>query len=321
MPRKHQPRSGSLQFWPRKRAKKLLPSVNWQVLEGKNSSKISGFICYKAGMCRALVRDLTQNSLTKNKQIVLPITIIECPPMKIFSVRFYRNNIVAKDIISENPDKELQRKLKLPKEQKKTAEELSEIEKKLGEFNDIRIVTYSLVKQTGIKKTPDIAEIGLSGSMNEKFEFVKSIINKEINIKDFFAKNQLVDVRGVTKGYGFTGTVKRFGISLRQKKSEKGQRRPGTLGPWTPSKVSFRAPLAGQHGFFTRIKYNSKIVDLNEGDSMPFEIKNYGKIRTAYILVKGSVQGPPKRQMLITAPLRSTKSSLKENFELLNLMK
>ncbi|MCH8286150.1 50S ribosomal protein L3, partial [candidate division KSB1 bacterium] len=90
MPTKKSPRKGSLQFWPRKRAKKFLPRVNWSAINsGKN---LKGFICYKSGMVSISVRDNTGNSMTKGKIIALPCTILECPSMKIFSIRFYKNN-------------------------------------------------------------------------------------------------------------------------------------------------------------------------------------------------------------------------------------
>ena len=41
MPTRVRPRFGSLQFWPRKRARKYLPSVNWKPI---NSEGILGFI-------------------------------------------------------------------------------------------------------------------------------------------------------------------------------------------------------------------------------------------------------------------------------------
>ena len=37
--------------------------------------------------------------------------------MKIFSIRFYKNHQVKKDILNTNLDKELKRKIKLPKKQ------------------------------------------------------------------------------------------------------------------------------------------------------------------------------------------------------------
>ena len=70
MPTRKSPRKGSLQFWPRKRAYKFLPSVNWNAINsGKN---IKGFIGYKAGMVSAIVKDNTPNSMTKGKKIAVP---------------------------------------------------------------------------------------------------------------------------------------------------------------------------------------------------------------------------------------------------------
>jgi large subunit ribosomal protein L3 len=134
-----------------------------------------------------------------------------------------------------------------------------------------------------------------------------------------FEKNQLADFRGLTKGKGLSGPVKRFGIGLKDHKSEKGVRRPGSLGPWHPARTTFRAPMAGQLGMFTRLVYNSKIVDIEKANEKVKAIKNYGDIKTSYILVDGSVQGPAKRQLLITKPLRETKKQKKKNFELIEL--
>ena len=78
--------------------------MNWEAINsGKN---LKGFISYKAGMSSALVKDNTPNSMTKDKQITIPVTILECPSMKIFSVRFYKNGKVAKDVLVEQLDKE-----------------------------------------------------------------------------------------------------------------------------------------------------------------------------------------------------------------------
>ena len=91
---------------------------------------------------------------------------------------------------------------------------------------------------------------------------------------DLFEKNQSVDLRGLTKGKGFQGPVKRFGITLKVKKSEKGQRRPGSLGPWHPARVIFRVPMAGQLGMFTRAIYNNKIVDIGKAEDKFKNIKS-----------------------------------------------
>jgi len=318
MPTRKSPRKGSLQFWPRKRAAKLLPRVNWDAIKGFKGLK--GFICYKSGMFSAHVKDKTPNSMTKGKKIIIPATILECPKLKIFSIKFYKNDKIAKEIIMENPDKELKRKIKLPKQNLDSAK--SKIEKiKPEEYDDMRVLCYSIVKKTGIKKTPDLCEIGLSGTLEEKLNFVKEKIGKEISVTDIFEKSGLVDLRGLTKGYGLAGPVKRFGITLKQHKSEKGRRRPGSLGPWHPARVTFRAPIAGQLGMFTRVLYNNKIINMgkSENNQKLKNIVNFGDIKTDYLILRGSVQGPAKRQILITSPLRESKKQLKKNYELIEI--
>jgi len=319
MPTRKSPRKGSLQFWPRKRANKFLPSVNWNAINSKSEKKLKGFICYKAGMMSAYVKDNSADSMTKGKKIAIPVTILECPPLKIFSVRFYKNGKVSGEIISEGLEKELKKKIKIPKTSTKKIKDI-----KQEDYDDIRLIVYSQVKKTGIKKTPDLIEIGLTGEdVGEKINFVKENSNKEISVSDVFENGQLIDFRGLTKGQGLSGPVKRFGITLKQSKSEKGRRRPGSLGPWHPARVTFKVPQAGQLGMFTRAIYNNKIIVLgNSSDEYGKTlkgIKNFGDVKTDYIVVRGSVQGPAKRQLVMTSSLRETKKQLKKNFELLEL--
>jgi len=306
MPSKKSPRKGSLQFWPRKRVNKFLPSVNWEAIDsGKN---LKGFICYKVGMKSAFVKDETPNSMTKGKKIIIPVTILECPSMKIFSVRSYKNGKVTKEVLAQGLEKELKKKVKLPK--KKTEIKFD------GDYDDVRVIVYSGVKKTGLKKSPDLIELGLAGDIETKINFIKEKLGKEIFVSDVFEKGQLVDLRGLTKGKGYSGPVKRFGITLKSHKSEKGRRRPGNVGPWHPARVTFRIPMAGQLGMFTRVVYNNKIVDLGKSENKFKNIKNYGDVKTDYMIVAGSIQGSAKRQLLITAPLRETKKQKKKNYEL-----
>ena len=136
---------------------------------------------------------------------------------------------------------------------------------------------------TNIKKTPDIAEVAVGGK--DKLAVVKNLIGKELNMSDFW-KGDLVDVRGLTKGKGLSGPVDRFGISLKAHKSEKGRRRPGSLGAWTPAKVSFRSPMAGQLGLFTRVQYNNQIlISGKKEDAQTLgEFRDYGIIKNNYLI-------------------------------------
>jgi len=316
MPSKKSPRHGSLQFWPKTRAKKFLPRVNWNAINsGKN---LKGFICYKAGMTSLMVLDSTPNSMTKGKKIMVPATIIECPPLKIYSIRFYKNGIVAKEILNDNVEKEMKRKVKFSKS-KHSHENV-----KLEEHDDVKIIAYSQVKKTGIKKTPDVVEIGLTGTKEEKYNFAKENLHKEINASEFFSKGQLIDLRGLTTGKGNQGPVKRMGITLKSHKSEKGQRNVGSIGPWHPRRSTFRTPHAGQLGMFSRVVYNNKIISIGkvtpENEGRFKGIKNYGDVKTEFVIVYGSVQGPAKRQLVMTSPLRETKRTKKKMYEIVEAM-
>lgn len=315
MPTARRPRKGSLQFYPRKRAAKFIPRTNWSTIPAQKEDGVLGFIAYKVGMRTAIVRDTTEKSMTKGKTISVPVTILEVPNMKVYAVRFYKDNKVIKDIVVSN-DKELKRIIKTPKEIKNFEKEIP------SDYNNIHLILYSIPSQTSVKKTPDIAEVAINAQ--DKLAFVKSILGKEISISHFSHGN-LADVHGLTKGKGLVGPMQRFGISKRQHKSEKGVRRPGSLGPWHPARVTFRTPMAGQLGMFTRITNNLAV--LNKGEIKEKDINlsggfpNYGNISSSYIIVKGSVQGPQKRQLLITSAARPSKEQSKKKLEFLELVK
>ena len=308
----HKSRDGSLQIWPRKRAARILPSPNWDAIKtGKN---LLGFIGYKVGMISVYAKDNTPDSMTKGKKIIVPATILECPALKIYSIRFYKNGKVAKDLIVGFED-ELKSKLKKPAQMQK-------LDSVNIDYDDLRILVYSNVKDTAIKSVPDLLEIALFGTKEQKMNFIKEKIGKQILVSEVFSDG-LVDVRGVTRGKGLQGPVKRFGISLKDHKSEKGRRRPGNLAPWHPARVTFRTAMAGQTGFFTRIVYNNLILKIGKTSENNINkeqgFHKYGKIKTDYIILRGSIPGSNKRPMIITYSIRPTKEQIKKKFEVVEL--
>ncbi|MEK6908545.1 MAG: 50S ribosomal protein L3 [Nanoarchaeota archaeon] len=301
------PRYGSLQFWPRKRAERFLPSVNWDAINGEG---FLGFIFYKAGMATAIVKDSTPKSMTPGKKMAVPVTFLEMPPMRIYSVRFYKNGKVMTEIVVSK-DRELKRIVKVMKNPIKNIDEVKD-------FDNLRVIAYSVPKEIDLKKTPDMVEIGIGGK--DKLNFVKNYIGKDITVADI--KGDLFDVRGLTKGKGLSGPVHRFGISLKQHKSEKGVRKPGSLGPWHPARVIFRVPLSGQLGMFSRLHYNLKVLasSTNALDKIKLKpFKNYGNIKTNYVVLHGSVQGPAKRQILLTTPLRPSLKQTRKKLEMVEV--
>jgi large subunit ribosomal protein L3 len=308
-------RSGSLQFYPRVRAKKVIPSVNWKPIKGEGTNFL-GFIGYKAAMISVWAKDDTADSMTKGKRIAIPATILECPAMKIYAVRFYKGKKVLKDIIITN-DKLLKKKVKLSK--KEIAKEIAMPEG----ATDVRVLMYSNPKGLGVdKKKPDMLEVAVSGSTEEKLAFIKENLGKELSVTDVFSDG-LVDVRAVTKGFGTQGPVKRFGIALKDHKSEKGRRRPGSLAPWHPARVTFRAPQAGQTGYHNRVSYNNLILEVGKISEKDINKKggfeHYGVIKTDYIILNGSIPGPKKRGIVITKALKPSRSQSKKKYEVVEL--
>ena len=88
MPRAHKSRSGSLQYWPRKRAQKETARVrSWPNVD---KTMLLGFPAYKVGMTHAQIQINNPNSRLKNDLYSIPVTILECPSIKPFSLRFYK---------------------------------------------------------------------------------------------------------------------------------------------------------------------------------------------------------------------------------------
>jgi len=70
---------------------------------------------------------------------------------------------------------------------------------------------------------------------------------------------------GVTKGKGFQGVIKRFGVKHLQKKSHRGYRKVGCVGAWHPSRIRWSVPRAGQLGYHHRTEMNKKIYRIGKG--------------------------------------------------------
>lgn len=303
MGRAHKPKAGSMQYWPRKRARRIYPRVRaWADLETTN---LLGFLGYKAGMTHVQIQE--NNPFTKQSRLKAhAVTIIECPPLKVLGIKFYKNTLYGLknvgQITSENLNKELGRKINLPKKINN---------KEINDFDDLKLIIYTQPKLADLKKTPEVVEIGISGSKDEKLNYAKNVLGKEIKISEIFKTNQNVDIHSVTKGKGFQGPVKRFGVNLKSHKSEKKRRAPGNLGAWTPKKILFTVPQAGQLGFQTRTEHNKTILKIssNVDEINPKSgLEHYGFVKSEYILVKGSIAGSRRRPIILTQPIRANRS-------------
>ena len=302
MPKVSHPRRGSMQFWPRSRSKHTLVRIHsWP---SSSKAKPLGFICYKVGMTHIMINDNRPKSMTKGESISFPTTIIECPPMKVVGAAFYQNTSYGSKKIASvmipQLDKDLGRKLDLPKKVGKTLDQVSE-------FDDVRLLVSSVPPVSADTKKPKMLEISLGGSVTEKKTYVASVFGKDILVNDVFDAGTVIDVRGVSKGKGFQGTVKRFGVPIRSHKAEKTKRGIATLGSWKPKRVEFTVANSGKMGYHQRTEYNKQILKIGQNgqDVTPAGgFMNYGMVKHSYLLLKGSVIGPQKRALVMTVARR-----------------
>lgn len=308
------PRHGSMGVWPRVRSQREHARIrSW--LKTKEA-KPAGFAGYKVGMTHVVVADNRPNNKTKGQDLRLPVTIIECPPIKVIGATLYQQDAYGLHAVSHITipgDKYTKRAL--PASKKNTTNKLNDI--KPEEYADIRLVVQTQPHLTSIgKKKPEIFELGLGGPTTDQLAFVKENMGKELLVQEMLAEGQQLDAHAITKGKGYQGPVKRFGVSLRAKKSEKVKRGPGALGSWkAQAHTHYRIAKAGQTGYHQRLDINKWLIHINdkpENINAKGGFKRYGFVKNPYVLIKGSLPGPAKRLIKLTHSFRPRKNIPKQ---------
>jgi len=286
-----------------------VPTIrSWPSDNGTNKPYLQGFAGYKAGMTHVLVVDYRPTSTTSGQQVFVPVTVLETPPMKVFALRLYKKTPYGMKSLTEiwadgDAIKELQDVVPIPKKRK---------EKEIKEYDDVRVLAMTEPwKITGIpQKKPHIMEIRVGGGdLEARFNYANELLGKEVSVKDVFKEGDMMDAIAVTKGKGFQGAVKRWGVKLLHHKNRKHRRMIGTLGPWL-SWVRPTVPQAGQMGFHKRTEYNKRILKIGEDGS---EITpqggfpHYGIVRNEYVIVHGSLPGSVKRIIRMRHAIRYIK--------------
>jgi len=302
------PRRGSMAYYPRARAKSIVARVRrWPKV---SEVRPLGFAGYKVGMTHVFILEDNPNSPFYGREVFKPITLLECPPLLIIGVRAYEKTPYGLKALSEVWTKDLpkyiDRTITIPKNFRSVEEFVSKVRDRVA---DVRLITCTQPWKTGIgKKKPEIFEIAVGGDPVEALEYSIKKLGSELKINEVFEEGEYVDVIAVTKGKGFQGVVKRFGVKIlpRWHKHRKGSRKIGSIGPTKPA-VMFTTPRAGQMGFHQRTEYNKRILKIGTD---PSEInpkggfKHYGIIRNQYVMIEGSVPGAIKRLVKLRLPIR-----------------
>lgn len=306
MAKGHKPVAGSRAFWPRKRAKsaysapKVFPSISETIP--------LNFAAYKAGMTR-VITTAKKGPNQIEQDVAEAVTVLDAPAVIIAGVRTYMSSHdglkAHNTVLMENPSKDLKRKTMIPKEIKR---DLQKLEEQAEKFADIRLLVHTQPRKTALsKKKPDLFEISLGGDVKAKWDYAKQKLGSELRIEEVFKEGEIIDVKSVTKGKGFQGPVKRFGVTIRPRKHEKKRRHVGNIGSVGVGRVfPGKIAMAGQLGYQTRTELNKKVMKIgSDGLNVRGGWLKYGHVNGDYVLVRGSVPGPKKRLIMLRKAIRT----------------
>jgi large subunit ribosomal protein L3 len=112
-------------------------------------------------------------------------------------------------------------------------------------------------------------------------------VGQEISVS-IFEMGQKVDVRGVTKGRGFTGAIRRHHFSMQDAThgNSRSHRSAGSIGQnQTPGHVWKGKKMAGHHGAANRCQQNLEVVRVDADRNL--------------LLVRGGVTGPTGGRLIV----------------------
>merc|ERR1711950_37498 len=207
-----------------------------------------------------------------------------------------------------------------------------EIEKDLAQIKKycevVRLIAHTQQKLLRKRqKKAHIMEIQLNGgSVADKVDYAYGMFEKTNPIMDVFAKNEMIDLVGVTKGKGFKGVTSRWHTKKLPRKTHKGLRKVACIGAWHPSRIQYTVARAGQKGYHHRTEINKKIYDIRDGyhkkdgkliknnASTEYDLADksinpmggfphYGEVKQDFVMIKGCCIGPKKRVLTLRKSL------------------
>jgi large subunit ribosomal protein L3e len=350
------PRRGSLGFLPRKRTKNHRGRIrSFPRDNAAEKPHLTAFMGYKAGMTH-IVREVDKTgSKAHKKEVVEAVTVVETPPMVVVGIvgyvatprglrqlttvyaghmstacirRFYKNYCASKKKAFTKYFAQVKSEAG-----KKTQEE--QFARMAKYCKVIRVIAHTQIDKLNLRqKKAHIMEIQVNGgSVADKLEFARALLEKEVPVSDLFAQNQNVDVIGASKGRGFEGVTHRWGTKKLPRKTHKGLRKVACIGAWHPANVTFQVPRAGQNGYHHRTEMNKKIYRVGNGadeksgscDADPTVksinpmggFPHYGVVKNDFVILKGCTVGVRKRVLTLRKPcIEDTSRSGREQIEL-----
>ena len=119
------------------------------------------------------------------------------------------------------------------------------------------------------------------------------VVGSEIKV-DLFKEGQKVDVRGVTKGKGFQGVIKRHHFATQDAThgNSLSHRAPGSIGQrQSPGRVFKNKRMAGQMGNKNRTIQNLEVVRVD--------------VERNLLLIKGAIPGAPNSTVMVLPAVKA----------------
>jgi large subunit ribosomal protein L3e len=344
------PRHGSLGFLPRKRTKKHRGKIrSFPKDDASKPCHLTAFMGYKAGMTHVLRGVDRPGSNLHNKEAVEAVTVLEVPPMIGLGIVGYvatpyglrTLTTVFSEYISDDAKRRFykswykSKKKAFTRYAKKVSSGELKIDDELQRIKDncsvVRLIAHTQVPRSLRQRKAHIMEIQVNGgSVSDKVDFAKGLLEQEIPVDTVFAEGERIDVLGATKGHGFEGVVTRWGVKRLPRKTHRGLRKVACIGAWHPARVGYQVARAGQRGYHHRTERNKVVYRIGkavaEGEvdstaSTPVDLTvkginpmggwpHYGLIRSDWIMLKGCVMGAKKRPITMR---KSTQPSSKRS--------
>jgi large subunit ribosomal protein L3e len=188
----------------------------------------------------------------------------------------------------------------------------------------VRVLCASQIEKCKLRqKKAHLMEIQVNGGdISAKVDWAVSKFENEISVGEVFQNYEMVDTIAITRGHGTQGVVKRFGVTKLPRKTRRGNRKVACIGAWHPSAVKWTVARAGNLGYYHRTQINNKIyrvgagavrgINNNASTEVDPHVKNitpiggfphYGVVNEDFLLLRGAVAGPKKRQITIRKTL------------------
>ena len=118
-------------------------------------------------------------------------------------------------------------------------------------------------------------------------------VGQEVKLDSVFEEGQFVDVKGLSRGRGFTGVVRRWNMAgqVQTHGTHEYKRHGGSIGTnMTPGRVMPGMKMPGQHGNQNITVHNQRVAKVSADESLLFVEGGIPGSKNSLVFVRGAVK-------------------------------